>query len=387
MPEDDDERKERHLREEEKREEHRLRNKLNLKHLRDSPTYQRIYNTPLEEWGPEDAAVAGRVQHSHLEFEAEAGETRPVLGSSKAHREALRDAAAMEASAPAAPRSMGQDRTPPPRNAWQRAQAMAQEAGFARRQDVPEAFQTDEWRAANAPLSQGERLQFGLDAAAVAGFGYLGRQAVQGAASFVSDEGTGRVLGDVGGTAGQGLTNIATGAAAGMQLGGPVGAAVGAVVGGAATIATLPQKIMEWSQALVDSRDKLAMWSGLLQAMKRESEIRGYARDIQSARETAPWANDLNQSLQDVYDELRPIKDDVYKMAALLATGTLQIIKPLVTIEKNTGILLSMFGLVRVVAQVAEWWRGEQTAEDTTVQAWARAWTNTPIPSARVPRR
>ena len=264
---------------------------------------------------------------------------------------------------------------------------MAQEAGFVRRPDVPEAFQTDEWKAANAPLSQGERLQFGLDAAAVAGFGYLGRQAVQGATSFVSDEGTGRVLGDVGGTIGQGLTNISTGAAAGMQLGGPVGAAVGAVVGGAATIATLPQKIMEWSQALVDSRDKLAMWSGLLQAMKRESEIRGYARDIQSARETAPWANDLNQSLQDVYDELRPIKDDVYKMAALLATGTLQIIKPMVMIEKNTGILLSMFGLVRVVAQVAEWWRGEQTAEDTTVQAWARAWTNVPIPSARVPRR
>jgi hypothetical protein len=309
----------------------------------------------------------------------------------------LAEAAAMEAAAPGAPDSMGQDRTPPPRNAWQRARMAAQEAGFVKPQYVPEAFQTDEWRAANAPLTQAERWQTAGDMAAVAGFGYLGRQAASGIASFVTDEGTGRVVGDMAGTASQGLTNIATGATAGMQLGGPHGAAIGAVVGAGATIATLPQKIMEWSQALVDSRDHLVQWNGHLQMMKREAMLRGVSRDIESAQETAPAANLLNRQMQDVLDELRPIKDEIYKITAFFAAGALGFmntglkwgpkIEEVVALAPVVGQLAPLLG--PVLRKASEWLSkvlGENN-DPTTVREWARAWRESPMYSNRVPRR
>lgn len=383
--------------------ERRRQENLRLKVLRETQQYQRIYGTHPEEWTREDLEIAGEVQAERLtlepppfvDVEAEVaaeppGRTRRERRkyAEEARHRQLEEAAAMESAAPGFETPLGQDRTPPPRNAWQRARMVAQEAGFIQPEDVPEQFQTDEWRAANAPLSQGERFQFGLDAAAVATFGWLGRQAVRGATSLVTDEGTEQVLGDVAGTASQGLGNIAAGATAGARLGGPKGAAIGAVIGASATIATLPQKVIEWGQALVDSRQHLVMWSGMLQSMKRESELRGVARDIESARETAPYASTLNSQLQDVYDQLRPIKDDVYKIVTILASAGVGTLSKLLQAQEKLGVFgnSGLFALQQI-AKVADWWMGHQTPEDTTVQAWARAWTNAHIPSARVPRR
>ena len=176
-----------------------------------------------------------------------------------------------------------------------------------------------------------------------------------------------------------------------MQLGGPAGAAVGAVVGAGATIANLPQKIMDWSQALVDSRDHLSKWSGQLQAMRREAEIRTAARDIQSARETAPYASSLNQVLQDIYDEMRPIKDEMYKITASLAIAGLktgQGIWEIYGFLRKVDPVLSQMDFVRSkILEFIDWTMGKDEPEGTTVQKWAEAWRDTRIPSARVPRR
>jgi hypothetical protein len=368
-------------------EERRLRAKLRLKALREDPTYQRIYNTPIEDWTPEDLAVSGAVQAARLEMEANVGEWSTT-------RQGLKYAVEIEQdrNLPLAPSSMGQDRTPPPRNAWQRARMMAQEAGFIKPEQVPEAFQTDEWKAANAPLTQGERWQTAGDAAAVTAFAYLGKQGMTGMARFMSDEGTGQVLDDMGGMVSGGVGNIATGAAAGMKLGGPKGAAIGAVVGAAATIATLPQKIADWSQSLVDSRDKLMMWSGVLQAMKREAEIRGYARDIESGRETGAASVGLNAALQDLLDEIRPIKDEVFKITAGVLTAAARTTTELIPIAQTVWSYSRWLppNLLYNVAYSALRWFGawdDKPPDGTTVVKWADAWRNQPVTSARVSRR
>lgn len=441
-----------------------------LDELYKSAGYQRTYDTPTDEWTPEDLASAGEVQAARLEMESRVGMYRPLSDENAVEAEAvlptgrrerneqnpakaayyarqaqqrrerraaqernrvdaelrnragtqewreeieqslardpgenwqsdLEKAAAMERSAPPSPREMGREAAPPDRNFLQRARQAAVDAGFINRPDVPEAFQTDEWKQANAPLSEQERWKFGLDMAAVAGFGHLGRQAAAGVTSFFTDEGTGRVLNDVSGTAMGGLQNVATGAAAGMQLGGPAGAAVGAVVGAGATIATLPQKIIDWSQALVDSRERLSMWSGALQAMRREAEIRGYARDIESARETAPAANMLNRQMQDMLDELRPIKDEVFKISAFLATGAIgavrigmkygpqieQVLKWVPGIKDS--FIPEIIAVIRKAMPVLDKILASQEVGDTTVQRWARAWNDAPMHTNRVPRR
>jgi hypothetical protein len=203
-------------------------------------------------------------------------------------------------------------------------------------------------------------------------------------------------MGDVAGTASQGLTNISTGAAAGMQLGGPAGAAVGAVVGAGATIATLPQKIMEWSQALVDSRDHLVQWNGHLQMMKREAMLRGVSRDIESARETAPAANVLNKNLQDLLDEIRPLRDDLYKLVAAMATGGLQLGKLYMGIwkkldEYNLESVKAVFSPIHFALEklgdFADWWMDKETNDKTTIQMWAKRWNESPGYTNRVPRR
>lgn len=446
------------------------RDRMLLEDLYKSAGYQRTYETPTEEWTPEDLSAAGEVQATRLELESRVGMYRPLADENaieaeivlpelpigrrernetnpakaayyasqaqprrqrEKERRAVQDrnrldaelrnragtpewfedieigifndagknwqsgleqAAEMERNAPPSPRQLAAEAAPPDRNFFQRARQAAVDAGFINRPNVPEAFQTDEWKQANAPLSEQERWKFGLDMAAVAGFGYLGRQAAGGVTSFVTDEGTGRVLNDVTGTATGGLQNVATGAAAGMQLGGPAGAAVGAVVGAGATIATLPQKILDWSQALVDSRERLSMWSGQLQAMRREAEIRGYARDIESARNTAGTASSLNSSLQGLYDELRPMKDQLYNLVAGVASIFVEMLK--IGVQINNAIVGTGQAIMDAIP-TPEWQKElrdkmkESIDADklSTVQKWAVAWRDTRIPSARVPRR
>jgi len=299
----------------------------------------------------------------------------------------LSQLAAMERNAPPAPRDMARETAetsdPRERTFMQRARLMAQEAGFVKPDYVPEAFQTDQWRQQNAPLSQAERWRFGADMAAVGAFSYLGQKALGGAAQFMSDEGTGRVLGDVQSTAVSGLLgNVATGAMAGFQLGGPKGAAIGAVVGAASTIATLPQKILEWSEALVTSRQRLAMWSGQLQQVGREAQIRGYMRDIQSAQETAPAASTLNQQLQAVLDELRPMKDTLYDFTAHSATFTLvfgRLLMAFLELDWEKGLKIGEEMLNIMIG------KDQETRDPTTVQHWADSWRNH-VPTGRVRR-
>ena len=79
-------------------------------------------------------------------------------------------------------------------------------------------------------------------------------------------------MNDVTGTAIGGAGGAVSGAMAGATIGSvvpgvgtAVGAAIGGLVGASGSLASLPKKILDWSEALVESRRDLAKWSGVLQ--------------------------------------------------------------------------------------------------------------------------
>lgn len=336
-------------------------------------SYQHLQQSP--QWTGEDVAAWDDIQKAR---------------GRQAGTPDLSQLADMERNAPPAPADMGretaEDSGPPQRNFVQRARKLAEEAGFMQPEHVPEEFQTDEWKQQQAPLSQQERWQLGADVAAVATLGYVGMRGARGATQFVSDEGTGQVLGDMQEAAIGGAGRIAGAATAGSHLGGPAGMMAGLAIGAASEVATLPQKILDWSEALVKSREHLAMWSGQLQQIGREAEIRGYMRDIQSAQETAPMADVLNKTLQDVLDELRPMKDDVFKIASLLATSGLRALQAFLAIQEHAGAIASpLLFAIDKVGRFIDWWMGKEERDPTTVQQWADAWRNH-VPTNRVRR-
>jgi hypothetical protein len=202
--------------------------------------------------------------------------------------------------------------------------------------------------------------------------------------SFFADKGTKNVLDDAMGLGVDALGDTAKGAFAGFALGGPVGAAAGALVGMSSSIAKMPAKLMEWSEALVSSRRDLAMWSGDLQGLFRMRERRQFERDIESARETGPATTALGSSLEDLYDALRPIKDDVYKALALYLQPTIEAITKIVVILDQYDPFLRS---IKLIADIADKYFGEQQKNGTNIVKWADAWRNDKQPSRRVPRR
>lgn len=76
-------------------------------------------------------------------------------------------------------------------------------------------------------------------------------------------------------------------------------------------IAKLPTHIQDWSQALIDSQKAIAKWSPALSRVFAEEERRGIIRGARSGQVTGGATSDLSDSMQDLLDQLQPIKDTV----------------------------------------------------------------------------
>ena len=287
----------------------------------------------------------------------------------------LSEAARMEQAADAEPLPPGAKREwqPGQRGFWQRLKAASGEYG---------------WTTNEAPLSRDEQITTGAQLYAAGDLGKLavraGTSAIGGAADVLADKATGGVLKDVAGTALSGMSNIAQGAKMGAAFG-PEGMAIGAVVAASGTIATLPAKIIEWSDALVESRRDLAKWNGRLQAFFRMQERQQLMRDIDSARETSGSTMLLGETLQDIYDELRPIKDDMYNVSAMVATVAARYFQ-------DTIRMFDLFsGTSKVISQIEKYMSAifgiDKDQTNPNINKWAEAWRNNTNPSRRVPRR
>jgi len=234
-------------------------------------------------------------------------------------------------------------------------------------------------------------------------FSDLSRRGAGAFAGFAADRGgADAVMQDMLSTPGNLIGNTAQGITSGASLGfaigaigGPPGAAIGAVVGGvvsaAVEIATLPKKILDWSEALVSSRDHLAKWSGTLQEVAWTRERRTYLREQESATATAPHTRALNDSYQNLLDELRPLRDEIYNDMASLVNFAAIGMTNLVRIDKalngglSKGLIPALRWLERI-ADVADWFMGKESKDtDAMHKRWADNWRRPLKPAAPPP--
>ncbi len=146
---------------------------------------------------------------------------------------------------------------------------------------------------------------------------FPGVQEAGAAMDFVGGAG-GKIANRMAAEATGAVSNVAGGAMQGASIGmlaGPGGAVAGAAIGGIASaskeLALLPKRITDWSEALLESTRPLTQFSTHLQQAAIEAEGRGLSRNIASAEATGGASASLSNSLQDLYDSVRPMGDAV----------------------------------------------------------------------------
>jgi hypothetical protein len=131
----------------------------------------------------------------------------------------------------------------------------------------------------------------------------------------------GNIIGQMGGTAGN-LAGTLNPANMGMSLlKGPLGPLQELTKAGV-EIAKLPGHIQNWSQALIDSQKIMARYNPVLARMVAEEERRGIIRGVRSGQTTGGATSDLSDAMQDLLDQVQPMKDTVTVVLARgLTTG------------------------------------------------------------------
>lgn len=212
-------------------------------------------------------------------------------------------------------------------------------------------------------------------------FTMLARNAILGGLRGAGGDVVSGIASDAMNLAGQVPAATAAGAQVGFQAGGPIGAlagaAGGAVAGMESAIIQLPDHILEWDKALVESREGLARWSGTLQEVFWVSKQREYLREQASATTTGAATQGLNENWQNLLDEIRPMKDEIYKGTALIANFATQILTTLASIDKaSNGMLLDFVpfvGILRRLGQIADHYFPPQKSNALHVR-WMQNW-------------
>ena len=78
----------------------------------------------------------------------------------------------------------------------------------------------------------------------------------------------------------------------------------------------IPSAILEWTNALLESKKAIAAFSGEMQIMLGESWVREINRAARSAGRTGESALALSRSYQDFLDRMQPYKDVAFNKAA-----------------------------------------------------------------------
>jgi len=96
------------------------------------------------------------------------------------------------------------------------------------------------------------------------------------------------------------------------------------------TAIEMPGAILDWGQALKDSKRHLVQFNGVIAGAYMASERRDILRNIESGKKIAGSTKNLSESLSDFKDELQPIRDTL-----TIAINTLSA----VALDMGTGIL------------------------------------------------
>jgi hypothetical protein len=98
----------------------------------------------------------------------------------------------------------------------------------------------------------------------------------------------------------------------------------------AVELSKLPAHIVKWSESLVESQRSISKFNGTLAMTFAQQERRGIVRAIESGERTGGATSELSNSLQDLYDQLQPIKDEVTVVVSKALTHGVQLLTQIV---------------------------------------------------------
>lgn len=161
------------------------------------------------------------------------------------------------------------------------------------------------------------------------------------------------------------------------------------VLGGMLDIATgspltmLPQLIKaipEWTNALLESKRGISMFSAALSQYFTEAQYRDIQRGLASGRSTGASTAFLGGQYQDFLDSVQPMKDDVHTILSMLMSVGLEALKPLVHLAYIASNISGVYS-------IAQWWRSKfkQDVSYTPFKEMALKGLK-PMASRRVPR-
>lgn len=129
------------------------------------------------------------------------------------------------------------------------------------------------------------------------------------------------------------------------RVAGIAGAAVAVV--GALVAATAA--VVRFGDNLVKANRHLAMYSATIARANFLAEMRQIQRDQASAAATGPQLAELNEALQDLYDEMRPIKDLMTNASAKVATYVVRFAEWMVQLVNASGLTKDMKWLLEQI--------------------------------------
>jgi hypothetical protein len=152
---------------------------------------------------------------------------------------------------------------------------------------------------------------------------YGAKRAAQGMGEAASPF-IGEAEGAVVGSAASSVAGAAVGAgtlAAGVATANPLMMAQGAGMLGKEAI-NLPGKLLEWTEALLKSKEAIGQFNQAIASAQATAELRGVQRAFQSGQRTGGAYSNLSDAYQDFQDTVQPVKDAAFNLIARdLANG------------------------------------------------------------------
>lgn len=117
----------------------------------------------------------------------------------------------------------------------------------------------------------------------------------------------------------------------------------------------IPSAIMHWGESLTESQRHLQQWSGTLANAFQESQVRQNMRDFGSAGRTAGTTVGLRKALDDLKDDIQPLKDAFTNVTNVFATGAERLLHGMLTLATNFEVFgISLGGVTEKLNKVFE---------------------------------
>lgn len=130
------------------------------------------------------------------------------------------------------------------------------------------------------------------------------------------------------------------------------------------TLVRFPGYLQDWGDSLIESRRAIAAWNGQIAGAMLEQERRQIVRGIGSGQRTAFSTRALVDAMDDLLDEVQPLKDVVTNSLNLIVVLLTRGLTTLIQIAKILGPAAGVPGMIATIALVVQEWQAKNKAMD-----------------------